>query len=45
MLAWCGQGGVRFGSPALLAKPMLGLPVVSSNAAPPVVVFLQHQSG
>lgn len=45
MLACCGQGRVRFGSPALLANLMLGLPAVSSNPPPPVMVFLQNQSG
>lgn len=42
MLACCAQGRVRFGSAALLANAMVGLPVVSSNPPPPIMVFLQQ---
>lgn len=45
MLACFEQGRVRTRSPALLANMMEGVPVVSSNTPPPIMVFPQQQSG
>lgn len=45
MLACLEQGRVRIGSPALLAHMMVGVPVISSNTPPPVMVFPQQHSG
>lgn len=45
MLACFEQGRVRIGSPALLAHMMVGVPVISSNTPPPVMVFPQQHSG
>lgn len=42
-LACCGQGRVGPGSPSPLASRLAGLPVVSSNPPPPLMVFLQQQ--
>lgn len=42
-LLWAGQGRVGLGSPSPLASRLAGLPVVSSNPPPPLMVFLQQQ--